>query len=298
MSWLSVSLEVEDRLVEPLGDALLAAGAVSVDVADADAGSPHEQPLFGEPGAKPPWGWPHSRICALLAPEADPAAIVAAACAQLGIAAPPYHIERVPERDWVTATREQFTPIRISRKLWIVPSWHGVPDSDAINIMLDPGLAFGTGSHPTTRLCLRWLERVVRGGEWVVDYGCGSGILAIAALKLGAAHATGIDIDEQALLAARGNAMQNQVEATFRNAAEAIGPPAHIVVANILAHPLIVLAPVLARLTRPGGQLALAGLLRPQADEVCAAYRAWFDIGIGEEEEDWILLSGIRGTGK
>lgn len=298
MSWLSVSLDIEERLVEPLGDALLTAGAVSVDVADADAGAPHEKPLFGEPGAKPPWGWPHSRISALLAPEANPAAIVAAACAQLGIAAPPYHVERVPERDWVTATREQYLPVRISSRLWIVPSWHSAPDPDAVNVVLDPGLAFGTGSHPTTRLCLRWLERVVRGGEFVIDYGCGSGVLAITALRLGAARATGVDIDEQALLAARRNAMQNQVEVSFQDAAEAIGPPAHIVVANILAHPLIVLAPVLARLTRPGGRLALAGLLRSQADEVCAAYRAWFDIAVGEEEEDWTLLSGVRRMGE
>jgi ribosomal protein L11 methyltransferase len=201
----------------------------------------------------------------------------------------------VLERDWVRATQEQFAPIRISRRLWIVPSWHRAPDPAAINIVLDPGLAFGTGSHPTTRLCLRWLERVVRGGEFVIDYGCGSGVLAIAALKLGAGRAAGIDIDEQALVAARRNAMQNRVDASFHGAAEGIGPPAQIVVANILAHPLIVLAPVLARLTRPGGRLALAGLLAPQAGEVCAAYRAWFDIGIEGEDEDWTLLSGIRG---
>ena len=295
MSWLSISFEVEERVVEPLSDALLAAGAVSVDVADAKAGSPEEEPLFGEPGAKPPSGWQRSRMRALLAPDTDPAAIVAAACGRLGIAMPPYQIEPVPERDWVRATQSQFSPIRVSRKLWIVPSWHRTPDPDAINIVLDPGLAFGTGSHPTTRLCLRWLERVVQGGESVIDYGCGSGVLTIAAVKLGAARATGVDIDDQALLAARRNAMQNRVDASFRDAGEAIGPPAHIVVANILAHPLIVLAPVLARLARPGGHLALAGLLRPQAEEVCAAYRAFFDIRVEEEEEDWTLLSGIRG---
>jgi len=296
MPWVAVSLDVEQRLVEPLSDALLAAGAVCVDVADANAGTPDEKPLFGEPGAIPPSGWQRSRLSALFRPDSDSPGLVAAACNQLGIAVPPCRIEPVPERDWVAATREQFSPIRISRGLWIVPSWHRAPDPDAINIALDPGLAFGTGSHPTTRLCLRWLERVVRGGETVIDYGCGSGVLAIAALRLGAAHATGVDIDDQALLAARGNAMQNRVDASFRNAAEAIGPPAHIVVANILAHPLVVLAPVLARLTRPGGRLALSGLLRSQAEELCATYRAWFDIGIEEEEEDWTLLSGIRGT--
>jgi ribosomal protein L11 methyltransferase len=294
MSWLSVSLEVEERFVEPLSEALLAAGAASVDVADAEAGSAAERPLFGEPGAEPPLGWRRSRVSALVPADADPVALVGAACARVGIAAPPHEVERVPEQDWVRATREQFTPIRISRRLWIVPSWQRAPDPAAINIVLDPGLAFGTGSHPTTRLCLRWLERVVRGGESVIDYGCGSGVLAITALKLGAARAAGVDIDEQALLAARRNAMQNQADVSFHSAAEAIGAPAQIVVANILAHPLIVLAPVLARLTRPGGRLALAGLLPPQAGEVCAAYRAWFDLGVEAEEEDWTLLSGIR----
>jgi ribosomal protein L11 methyltransferase len=295
MSWLSVCLKVEERLVEPLSEALLAAGAVSVDVADAEAGSPGERPLFGEPGTGTPAGWRRSRICALLASDADPAALVEVACARIGIAAPPHDVQRVPEQDWVRASQEQFAPIRISKKLWIVPSWRRAPDPDAINLVLDPGLAFGTGSHPTTRLCLRWLERIVSSGDSVIDYGCGSGVLAIAALKLGAASATGVDIDEQALLAARRNAMQNQVDASFRGAAEGIGPPAQVVVANILAHPLIVLAPVLARLTRPGGRLALAGLLPPQAEEVCAAYRAWFDIGIEEQDEGWTLLSGIRG---
>jgi len=295
MSWLSVCLEIEERFVEPLSDALLAAGAVSVDVADAEAGSPAERPLFGEPGTGPPTGWRRSRICALLAPEADPAAVVGAACGQVGITAPPHEVRHVPAQDWVRATQEQFVPIRISQRLWIVPSWHRAPDPAAINIVLDPGLAFGTGGHATTRLCLRWLERTVRGGEAVIDYGCGSGVLAIAALKLGATRATGVDVDEQALLAARRNAMQNQVDVSFLGAAEGMGQPAQIVVANILAHPLIVLAPVLARLTRPGGRLALAGLLPPQAEDVCAAYRAWFDIGIEEQDDGWTLLSAIRG---
>jgi len=295
MSWLRVSLEVEERLVEPLSDALMAAGAASVDVADADAGSAAERPIFAEPGASVPEGWRKNRLSALLADNADPSAILAAACAQLGIAVPLHAVEEVPEQDWVRATQEQFDPIRVSARLWIVPSWHRSPDPAAINIVLDPGLAFGTGTHATTRLCLRWLERTVRGGESVIDYGCGSGVLAIAALKLGAARSAGVDIDEQALLAARHNAMQNRADIRLHGAAETVGAPAHIVVANILAHPLIVLAPVLARLTRPGGRLALAGLLPPQAEEVCAAYRAWFDIGIEEEDEGWTLLSGIRG---
>jgi ribosomal protein L11 methyltransferase len=294
MSWLRVSLEVEERLVEPLSEALMAAGAASVDVADADAGSAAERPFFAEPGASVPAGWRRSRVSALLAGDADPPAVVGAACAQLGIAVPPHAVEAVPEQDWVRATQEQFTPIRVSARLWVVPSWHRAPDPAAINIVLDPGLAFGTGTHATTRLCLRWLERTVRGGESVIDYGCGSGVLAIAALKLGAARSEGVDIDEQALLAARHNAMQNRADIRFHGAAETVGAPAHIVVANILAHPLIVLAPVLARLTREHGQLALAGVLASQAVEVCAAYRPWVEIGVEDEEDGWVLLAGTR----
>ena len=294
MAWLSITFEAPADHVDALSDALLEAGAASVDVTDADAGSPAEQPVFAEPGAEPPQPWQRSRVSVLVAKGADPAAVVAAACSRAGIAPPPCRVSEVAEQDWVRASRDQFAPIRISPRLWIVPSWHRAPDPDAINIALDPGLAFGTGDHPTTRLCLTWLERVVRGGDTVIDYGCGSGILAIAAMKLGAARADGVDIDGQALLAARHNAIHNQVRITFHGAAEAIGQPARIVVANILAHPLIVLAPLLARLTAPRGRLALAGLLAAQANDVRAAYGPWFDFEAPEEDEGWMLLSCVR----
>ena len=294
MAWLSVSFEVAADDVEAVSDALLEAGAASVEVTDADAGSPAEQPVFAEPGAEPPRSWPRSRVSVLVAQGADAAAVVATACSHAGIVPPPCRVAEVAEQDWVRASRDQFAPIRISPRLWIVPSWHRAPDPDAINIALDPGLAFGTGNHSTTRLCLTWLERVVRGGETVIDYGCGSGILAIAAMKLGAARADGVDIDGQALLAARHNAIHNQVRITFHGSAEAIGQPARIVVANILAHPLIVLAPLLAGLTAPRGRLALAGLLAAQANDVRAAYGPWFDFEAPEEDEGWMLLSCVR----
>jgi ribosomal protein L11 methyltransferase len=294
MAWLSISFEAPAEHVDALSDALLEAGAASVEVTDADAGSPAEQPVFAEPGAEPPRSWPRSRVSVLVAQGADAAAVVATACSHAGIVPPPCRVAEVAEQDWVRASRDQFAPIRISPRLWIVPSWHSSPDPDAINIALDPGLAFGTGNHPTTRLCLAWLERVIRGGETVIDYGCGSGILAIAAMKLGAARADGVDIDGQALLAARHNAIHNQVQITLHGAAEAIGQPARIVVANILAHPLIVLAPLLARLTAPRGRLALAGLLAAQANDVRAAYGPWFDFEAPEEDEGWMLLSCVR----
>ena len=250
--------------------------------------------MFAEPGSGDPRPWRRSIVTALAAADIDAGAMVANCCARAGIATPPFRVRAVAERDWVRASRDQFTPIRISQRLWIVPSWHDAPDPGAVVISLDPGLAFGTGSHPTTRLCLSWLERTLRGGESVLDYGCGSGILAIAAMKLGAARADGVDIDGQALLAARANALHNQVQVTFHGAAEAIEQPAQIVVANILAHPLIVLAPLIAGLTAPRGRLALAGLLAPQADEVHRAYAAWFDFDAPEQHEGWMLLTGTR----
>ena len=294
MAWLSVSLEVAAADVEAMADALLEAGAASVDVTDAGAGSTAEQAIYAEAGADAVHPWRRSRVSALFDQEADIAALLAGACARAGVSPPRYEVQPVAERDWVQASRDQFKPIRISPRLWIVPSWHAAPDPHAINIELDPGIAFGSGSHPSTRLCLLWLERVIRGGETMLDYGCGSGVLAVAAMKLGAASAVGVDIDEQALLAARRNAMHNRVRATFHNAAEAVRRPARIVVANILAHPLVVLAPLLAQLTAPRGRLALAGLLVQQVDEVRSAYEPWFDLDTPEEEEGWALLSGTR----
>jgi len=296
MAWVSVSFEVPAADVEAMADALLEAGATSVDVTDAGAGSAAEQAIYAEAGADAVHPWRRSRVSALIDDKADAAALLAGACARAGVPVPHCTAQPVAERDWVQATRDQFVPIRISPRLWIVPSWHTAPDPHAVNIVLDPGLAFGSGSHPTTRLCLLWLERVIRGGETALDYGCGSGVLAVAAMKLGAASAVGVDIDEQALLAARRNAMHNQVQAIFHSAAEAVGRPAPIVVANILAHPLVVLAPLLARLTAPRGRLALAGLLVQQVDEVRGAYMPWFDFGAPEEEEGWALLSGVRRT--
>ncbi|MGH8621823.1 MAG: 50S ribosomal protein L11 methyltransferase [Burkholderiales bacterium] len=293
MSWLSVSLEVPAEQVDALSDALLEAGAVSVDITDAGAGSGAEEAVFADAGMAPR-PWKRSVMSALVARGMDAAALVEAACAHAGIPTPPWRAREIAEEDWMRASRGELGPVRISPRLWIVPSWHEPPDPDAVIIRLDPGLAFGTGHHPTTRMCLRWLERVVRGGESVLDFGCGSGILAIAAMKLGAARADGVDIDEQALLAARRNALHNRVQAAFHSAAGALRQPARIVVANILAHPLIVLAPLLARLTAPDGRLALAGLLAGQAGDVRAAYAPWFEFGAPEEDEGWALVSGVR----
>ncbi len=295
MPWLSVSFEADADRVETLTDALLEAGALAADVSDAAAGTPQEQPIFGEPGAAAGRRWPRSLVTALFPADVELPAVLDRAFQVAGIAVTtPYRVDRVDDQDWVRVTQSQFTPQQISERLWIVPSWHAAPNPQAINIVLDPGLAFGTGTHPTTRLCLRWLDRHIRGGESVIDFGCGSGILAIAALKLGAANAYGVDVDQQALLAARHNAMQNQVNAGFFDAADRLGRPAQIVVANILANPLRVLAPLLAGLTEPHGQVVLSGILEEQADEVREAYRPWFAMDTTDREGGWVLLSGVK----
>src|SRR4030066_352886 len=213
MPWLPLMVASDAEHAEALSEALLELGALSVDLLDADAGTPDEQAIFGEPGEAPPGVGQHNRVSALFDADRDVPAILRQAAGSIGLEQIPEHrIETLADNDWVRLTQSQFEPIRISARLWIVPTWHTPSDPEAINIVLDPGLAFGTGSHPTTRLCLRWLDENVKGGESVLDYGCGSGILAIAAMKLGAARAVGVDVDSQAVIASRDNAAANRVE--------------------------------------------------------------------------------------
>jgi ribosomal protein L11 methyltransferase len=295
MPWLCAIIETEEAAVEILSDALLEAGALAVDVQDAAAGTNEERPIFAEPGEAPAAGWRNNRVGALFAADADLYAAVPGALAAAGLPATmAFSVERVEDTDWVRLTQSQFHPMQITDRLWVVPSWHTPPDPAAINIALDPGVAFGTGAHPTTRLCLRWLAETVTPEVDVLDYGCGSGILAIAAMKLGAARACGVDIDPQAVLAAQQNAQQNGVQLTLATAEQDIAGPAQIVVANILANPLTVLAPLLARLTRSGGQIALSGILVEQADAVLAAYASQFEMVRAAADEGWVLLTGRR----
>ncbi len=295
MPWLCAIIHVEESAVEVLTDALLVAGALAVDVQDAAAGTAEERPIFAEPGEAPATGWRHNRISALFAIDDDIYVAVPTALRVAEVSATPaFSVERVEDADWVSLTQSQFHPMQITPRLWVVPSWHMPPDPGAINIILDPGVAFGTGAHPTTRLCLRWLAATVQPGMDVLDYGCGSGILAIAAMKLGAAAACGVDIDLQALPAARNNAEQNGVRIRFVDAEDPAVVPATLVVANILANPLTVLAPLLGRLTHPGGRIALSGILSEQAAAVRDCYTVDFDMQPAEHEDGWVLLSGIR----
>ncbi|WP_283150359.1 50S ribosomal protein L11 methyltransferase [Silvimonas soli] len=297
MSWQELRIETDSRNAEALSDALFDLGALSVSIEDATAGTADEKPIFGEPGEPLEQLWEKSIVVALLEDGAAPEFIVAAACNSTGIAHPLYTVQIVEEQDWVRLTQSQFDPIRISDRLWITPTWHESPDARAINIVLDPGLAFGTGSHPTTRLCLKWLDSNIQQSETVLDYGCGSGILAIAAKKLGAGDTHGVDIDAQAMIASRQNAEQNNVEISFFLPNEAPQQQYDVVVANILTNPLKTLAPLLAGRVRAGGHIALSGILEEQADEVMAIYGVWFTFLPPAAEEGWVCLSGTRKQG-
>lgn len=295
MGWLSVSLDTDAASAEPLCDALLEAGALSATIEDADAGTDQEKPQFGEPGAITTPGWDRSRLAILFDVDADIAACLQEACTAIGqTSVPPYTVSEVAEQNWVQLTQSQFDPIRISDRLWIVPSWHEAPDAGAINLILDPGMAFGTGSHPTTRLCLEWLERTVQGSQSLLDYGCGSGILAIAGAKLGAKPVAGVDIDPQAVQAARDNAERNGVSALFADSAEPVAGEYDLVVANILSNPLKVLAPAICAHVRPGGRLALSGILAEQAEEIAAFYAQWLPLSVADSRDGWVCLTGTK----
>ncbi len=299
MSLIAVDFTLPREIADALGDSLLESGALSVSVTDAHEGKPDETPIFGEPGASRQL-WSECRTVALFNLGSDIETIVRNVAALHAIVAPTFTISQVEDMDWVRASREQFQPIRISERLNIVPTWHANAHAaqhvDAINLILDPGAAFGTGSHPTTKLCLLWLEKTLaaNAGCALLDYGCGSGILAIAAMKLGAGRAAAVDIDELALATARFNAAQNHVAIEFHSSDDHFDMLADVTLANILANPLIVLAPLLAARTRRGGRIALSGVLASQAAEVLQAYRPMFDIALDSQDEDWVCLAGTR----
>ena len=285
MPWLSITLELDPPQAEALSEALMEVGAESVSL----------DPVVDAAGAR-------MRVTALAARDADPGALVAAAAQVAALPTPAFSLARVEDEDWVRRSQSQFGPIRISDALWIVPSWHEPPDPQAIIVRLDPGLAFGTGSHVSTRLILQQLERCLRGAAQpqltdyprVLDYGCGSGILAIAAAKLGAKEIAAVDIDPQALAATTANAAANGVQLQVAPPESLPAGTYDLVLANILAGPLIALAPLLAARTRRGGCLLLSGILQSQAAEVAAAYARDFEIAASVTDEGWSLVEGMR----
>lgn len=294
MAWLSLKIAAQDDTADLISDTLMDLGALSAIIEDANAETLDEQPIFGEPGDPPPGIWQKNLVSALFNDDVNVDNVMASLSKLTNISNLTYSTEHIAEQDWVRATQSQFDPIKITDNLWIVPTWHQAPNLDAINIVLDPGLAFGTGSHPTTHLCLRWLSEVVRPNLSVLDYGCGSGILAIAAKRLGASIVVGTDIDPQAIIASEYNAKQNNVSATFVDASQFKSALFDIVVANILSSALSVLAPALASACRPGGKIALSGILKEQAQDVAAIYAQWFEMDAPIFMDAWVLITGTR----
>jgi ribosomal protein L11 methyltransferase len=294
MAWISLRIEADSQNADLLSDTLMEVGALSASIEDANAETPDEQPIFGEPGDPPPGIWNKNIISALLPDDADIPEVISQLEQLTEIKNLRYTTQKIEEQDWVRATQSQFDPIKITDDLWIVPTWHDAPNPNALNIILDPGLAFGTGSHPTTHLCLAWLVNEIKPQHEVLDYGCGSGILAIAAKKLGAKEVVGVDIDAQAIIASQFNAEQNHVEADFYMATHYPEKPADIVVANILSSALMVLAPALARACKTNGRIALSGILREQAEQVSAIYAEWFNMDTPVFMDSWVLLSGTK----
>ena len=291
MPWLQVRLAITPEQAETYEDALLEVGAVSVTFMDAE-----DQPIF-EPDLGTTPLWSHTHLLALFEADTDADAVFAHLQLLTGAELPERHAEVIADQDWERSWMDNFQPMRFGQRLWIVPSWHAAPEPDAVNLLLDPGLAFGTGTHPTTALCLEWLDGQDLQDCNVLDFGCGSGILAIAALLLGAKQAVGTDIDYQAIEASRDNAERNGIDASrfpLYLPEQLSAEQADVVVANILAGPLVALAPQITSLVKPGGRLALSGILAEQGEDVAAAYADAFDLDPLCIRDGWVRISGRR----
>ena len=291
MPWLQVRLAITPEQAETYEDALLEVGAVSVTFMDAE-----DQPIF-EPDLGTTPLWSHTHLLALFEADTDADAVFAHLQLLTGAELPEHQAEVIADQDWERSWMDNFQPMRFGQRLWIVPSWHAAPEPDAVNLLLDPGLAFGTGTHPTTALCLEWLDGQDLQDCNVLDFGCGSGILAIAALLLGAKQAVGTDIDYQAIEASRDNAERNGIETSrfpLYLPEQLPAEQADVVVANILAGPLVALAPQITSLVKPGGRLALSGILAEQGEDVAAAYAEAFDLDPLCIRDGWVRISGRR----
>lgn len=290
--WLQISFEVAAGAAERLTELLESLNAVAVTL---DAAS--DEPRFGEPGVAPAGLWDSTHVRALFDGGVDLARTLSALSTALHPEpTPPYTVDRIDDQDWSRVWMERYEPLRFADNLWVVPSWLSPPDPQAINILLDPGMAFGTGTHATTALCLEWLAQQTLTDRMVIDYGCGSGILAIAAAKLGAARVLAVDLDPQALRVTRENAAKNAVDqrivTCLPSALDRL--TGHVLVANILLRPLIDLAPVFARFLEKNCPIGLSGLLVQQVDACAAAYAPWFQVAERRERDDWGLVSGVR----
>ena len=293
-AWINLKIRASAEYAHMMSDALIELGALSCAIEDSYLNSENEEALFGEPNIPSNTIWQHNTVESLFDAAVSIDTIINELKTITGLSHIDYTLDSVEEQNWVALTQSQFEPINILDKLWIVPSWHTSPNPDAINIILDPGLAFGTGSHPTTHLCLEWLIKEVNINDHVLDYGCGSGILSIAAKKCGAKQVIGVDIDPQAIIASIHNAKENHVDVQFYNSELPLTFEADIVVANILSSALSVLAPLIAKACKPHGKIALSGILKEQIVMLTEIYSTWFDLNKPIEREGWILLSGTK----
>lgn len=293
MSFKQIIINIDSQRAEQLSDIFFDLGALSVSIEDEHEGTELEQPIFNEPGMIVEALWEHSKVVVLFDDLADVASLVSAAEIELD-AKFSYVQENVDDQDWVRLTQSQFEPIEVTPNLYIVPSWHSIPNAEATGIILDPGLAFGTGSHPTTFMCLRWIAENITSELEVLDYGCGSGILAITAKKVGAKLVDGVDIDAQAIESSLYNAEVNQVMVNFCLPNQFVAKQYDVVIANILSNPLRMLASALASYVKPSGQIILSGILESQIEEMCEIYAQWFAMSTYTIQEGWACLHGVK----
>ena len=293
MAWTSLMIETSADSAEKISDYLMHLGALSASIQDKNLNQNNEEIIFGEPHNGPQQYWQENLISALFEEniEADKIKNKIELFLNQKIEV---IVSKVEDQDWVKTSQDQFSPICIRDKFWIIPTWHSHDVKNGINLILDPGLAFGTGSHPTTHLCIEWLIDNVKKNNLVLDYGCGSGILAIAAKKIGCETALGVDIDSQALIASKDNALLNNVTIEITDSSEPIQIKADLIVANILSSALSVLAPALASYCKPNGMIALSGILEAQENYIKKIYKEWFDIDKVKKKDGWVCISGIR----
>lgn len=293
MNWLKLTLACPSASVENIAGLLQRFGATSISLSAASA-----EPLLVEAGDAPEGQWEDTRLSALLDADTDLDILLACLrnCVAAGSIMAGPHIECVADRDWVGAAQELHRPLIFADRLCICPGWHEPPPGVPQVVRLDPGLAFGTGKHETTAMCLEWLARQDLAGKRVIDYGCGSGVLALAAARLGARAVLAVDIDPQALQVARDNTVHNHLQdiITVIQPDQMTAPAAEVLLANILLHPLLALAPVFTEMVTRGGHLLLSGLLAPQAEECLAAYQTWFNMEAPVYRNEWALLHGVR----
>ena len=294
MSWANLIVQINKEDVDSISDYLIELGAISTSIEDTNLNQNNEELIFGVPNIQSQQFWENNTVQALFEKKINIEIIKAAIKNKFTDAILSLSTKDVEDTDWVKSTQTQFSPIRINDKLWIIPTWHKIQDKNAINLILDPGLAFGTGTHPTTHLCLLWLLDNINQNLSVLDYGCGSGILGIAAKKIGAKKVIGVDIDNQAIKASKDNSEMNNVQISWSNTKEKIDFKADLVVANILSSALSVLAPILAEHCITNGKIALSGILESQEDDIKKIYNSWFDLDPSYKKDGWVLISGTK----